>query len=103
MSVWDWVQGTIQKIGVTPAITQAVAVATANPSLENIRRVEEEYRAIGSSPPAELMSFLYDRYYATFPSTVYGIPGQVYRAAMDWTPYLVIGGIALYLLSKRRR
>lgn len=103
MSVWDWIKGTIQDLGATPEIAQAVAVATAAPTLVNIQRVEQAYRDQGSSPPPQLLNYLYNRYYETFPSTMYPLPGQMIQAAVDWGPIVLIAAVALIAARSFRR
>jgi len=98
--LWDWIKETAAHIGATPEVAQAVAIATASPTLPNIQRVQDAYRASGSTPPPELMSFLYDRYYQSIP---YSIPPGTVQTAVNWAPWIAGGAVLLFALSRGRR
>jgi hypothetical protein len=101
--IWDTVQNLLSGIGVSTATAAATARAFASPTLDNIRAVESAFASEGTSAPPELLDVLYKRYadaIARYP-VAYG--GGIVNTFAEIAPWLFIGGVAIYMLSKRGR
>ncbi len=99
---WDSVSDILGNIGITAATTAAIARAMASPTMANINAVETAFAAEGTSAPPELLDLLYKRYadaVASYPAA-YG--GNIVNTLSQWAPYLAIGGLALFMLTRKR-
>ena len=98
---WDSVKDFIGTLGISGTTAAASARAFASPTLANIRAVEKAFVEEGTSAPPELMDQLYQRYYSAIASNPYAQTGGIQSTMDTALPYLLLGGLALFLMMQK--
>lgn len=93
----------IGDLGITGESALATARAYAAPTLANIHAVEAAFAKEGTSAPPELLNSLYERYYSAIQQNpAYGT-GALQSQLSAMLPWILGGGVVLFLLMKRGR
>ena len=86
----------LSAFGVTGSIASSVINALADPTSDNIAKVNKAYLANGQTPPAKLLAFLIERNQAVHPEDPY-----LEHVVSDVVPILVVGVIVGVLVLRK--
>lgn len=84
--------------GLTPAIVRAIWKAELDPSSDNLNAVVAAYAQIGRVAPVKLMSYFIEQNKQRYPGSPY-----IQETVKSALPYLVIGGLILFLVFRGKR
>lgn len=84
--------------GVTPEIARALWDAELDPSSANLNRLVAAYAQIGRVAPVKLMSYFVNLNRERYPDSPY-----LQETVISAAPYVIIGGIILFLLFRKRK
>jgi len=86
----------LSAFGITGSIASSVVNALADPTSDNIAKVNKAYLANGQTPPAKLLVYLIERNKVIHPEDPY-----IEHVVSDVVPILVIGAIVGVLVLRK--